>query len=313
MTAHRPSLQALRRDLVGKVRRFLKEPRVLLAEWGLVGAHIAGTSSSGNALLKLSRNSALGQRGTIIQVPRDRVIFESVRQEGAYSSDISAFLASGLDKNPGGYQGRSALIDIGANSGLITLQTARMARRLHQYYLFEPLPAHAEAIRHNLATLSREVSFEVHQLALSDHDGQSTIFTEMLNHGNSSFLQEAIAYPDEQIETVVDTVDTRRFFSNFGDNIDSFIIKSDTQGMDAVILSRIPAKIWNRVERVAVEIWALPNINEADVERTLSLWTHFTLIGWDADFRRPATLSDVASFWTGRSGSEKNLFLERKS
>ena len=310
MSTSRPSARAIRRDLLGKVRRFLKEPRVLLAEWGLVGAQIVGTSPSGNSLLKLSRSSALGQRGAIIHVPRDRVIFESVRQEGAYSTDISAFLAKGLDSNLD-LRKKSALIDIGANSGLITLQTARIARGLHHYFLFEPLPAHAEAIRHNVEHLPETVPVEVHQIALSDQNGQATIFTEMLNHGNSSFLQQAIAHPDEQIRTTVDTVNTRHFFTDFGANFDRFVLKCDTQGMDAVILSRIPERIWGRVERAAVEIWALPTIGEADVERTLSLWAGFSRIAWDPKFRNTTTLAEVARFWTSKLKAERNLFLER--
>ena len=275
-----------------------------------MGAQIVGTSPSGNSLLKLSRSSALGHRGAIIKVPRDRVIFESVRQEGAYSSDISDFLAKGLDSNLD-LRKKSALIDIGANSGLITLQTARMAQGLHHYFLFEPLPAHAEAIRHNLDNLPKTVPVEVHQIALSDQNGQATIFTEMLNHGNSSFLQQAIAHPDEQIRTTVETVDTGHFFADFGANFDRFVLKCDTQGMDAAILSRIPERIWERVERAAVEIWALPDIGEAEVQHTLYLWSSFNRIAWDPNFRQTTTLAEVAKFWTNKSRAERNLFLQR--
>lgn len=310
MASFLPSPRAVRKDLVGKLRRFLKEPRVLLAEWGLVGAKIVGTSPSGNSFLRLSQRSALGHKGAIIQVPRDRVIFESVRQEGAYSTDISAFLARGLDSNVDSRE-KAALIDIGANTGLIALQTARMTRGLHHYYLFEPIPAHAEAIRHNFGNLSERVSFEVHQFALSYQNGQATIFTEMLNHGNSSFLQQAIVHPDEQIRTTVDIVDTSYFFADFGSNFDRFALKCDTQGMDAAILSRIPEHIWERVERAAIEIWALPTINVRDVERTLSFLTGFNRIAWDPDFRKTTTLKKVREFWTNKGRAERNLFLQR--
>ena len=269
-----------------------------------------GTSKGGNTLLTLNRNSPLGPRGTIISLPRDRVVFESVRQEGSYSPDVSEFLRGGLDAVPQA-KTRAALLDIGANTGLVTLQTMNSAIESHEYFLFEPLPRHVEAIKHNLSNASANEKVHVHQVALSNQTGTATIFTEQVNHGNSSFLQEAIVYPAEQIQTSVETVDTARFFRDFGKEFDRFVIKCDTQGMDALILSLIPSRIWERVQRIAVEVWALPHTDKSDVERVLNMCADFGSVSWDPDLKEKIEFQEVFDFWTGKSSQEKNLFLSR--
>ena len=94
-----------------------------------------GASKGGNTLLTLNRNSPLGPRGTIISIPRDRVVFESVRQEGSYSPDVSEFLRGGLDSAPQPST-PAALLDIGANTGLVSLQTMNSTKDSHEYFLF---------------------------------------------------------------------------------------------------------------------------------------------------------------------------------
>jgi FkbM family methyltransferase len=269
-----------------------------------------GASKGGNTLLTLNRNSPLGPRGTIIALPRDRVVFESVRQEGSYSPDVSEFLRGGLDSAPQPST-PAALLDIGANTGLVSLQTMNSAKGSHEYFLFEPLPRHVEAIKHNLSNASVEQKVHVHQVALSNETGTATIFTEQVNHGNSSLLQEAIVYPAEQIKTLVKTVDTARFFRDFGQEFDRFVIKYDTQGMDALILSLIPSRIWERVQRVAVEVWALPHTDISGVERVLDMCKNFGSVSWGPELKEKIEFQEVFDFWTGKSSEEKNLFLSR--
>lgn len=305
---HTPSVKALARHYLGNLRRFLREPRLLSAELGLSGAKIIGASEEGNALVKLNRTSPLGSRGTVLALPRDRVIFESVRQDAGYSVNVSKFLSDGLNR-PTGTQGRAALLDIGANTGLVTLQTMRMAIQPHDYFLFEPVPQHIQAIRHNLRESAIQGHVHIHEVALADRHGTDTIFTEQLNHGNSSFLQEAIVHPQEQLRTLVNTVDTAQYFQAFGNEFDRFVIKSDTQGMDALILSRLPAEIWKKAERVAVEIWAVPSIKPGDVNGVLERCQDFSSISWDSKLKTKADLHEVFDFWTSKSSEEKNLFL----
>ena len=49
---------------------------------GFFGAKVLGTTSSGNTFLKLNKDYSLGKRGFVLELPRDRVIFESVKNMG---------------------------------------------------------------------------------------------------------------------------------------------------------------------------------------------------------------------------------------
>lgn len=280
----------------------------MLAEWGLVGARIVGTSAAGNTLLRLSRNYELGPRGTVIELPRDRVIFESVRQKGSYSPQISRFISDGLELAVN-QQEKSAVLDIGANSGLVTLQIINRVRKSYEYYLFEPLPKHVHAIQHNLSTVSGAFTLHIHEVALSGKNGTAKFYTEGLNFGNSSFLQDSIVNQSEQIVTEVPTRDTAELFENFENKFARLFIKSDTQGMDACILARLPTGVWDRVERAAIEILALPEIDPEDVTNVLAKFSHFRRLSWDAGMESHASLEEIQNFWMSATGLEKNLFL----
>ena len=83
----------------------------------------------------------------------------------------------------------------------------------HEYFVFERLPRHVEVINHNLSNAFVRDKVHVHQIALSNQTGTATMFTEQLNRGNSSLLQEAIVYPAEQIKTLAKLLIPLSFFA----------------------------------------------------------------------------------------------------
>ena len=61
------------------------------AKSGLFGASILGFASNGNVMLALNKSYALGPKGTVLEIPLDRVIFKSVRQSGMWEIEESIF------------------------------------------------------------------------------------------------------------------------------------------------------------------------------------------------------------------------------
>ena len=100
-------------------------------------------------------------------------------------------------------------------------------------------------------------------------------------------------------------------FRDCGQEFDRFVIKRDTQGMDALILSLIPSRIWERVESVAAEVWALPHTDIIDVERVLDICKSFDSVIWGPDLKEKIEFQEVFDFWTGKSSQEKKLFFSR--
>ena len=276
---------------------------------GFFGARIVGVTISGNTQLKLNKDYALGCKGTILELPRDRMIFQHVRQKGFWELEESKFLARGLKRACWEPNTKTVLLDIGANTGLVTLQAMNLSNTNNKVFLFEPLPRHASAIKYNLSNLS---NIHLHKFALSDKNGEADIFTESTNHGNSSLLNSVV--PEiGMISTKIQLVDTTEYCNEFLNNFEKYVIKCDTQGMDALILSRFPERIWKNCESAIIEVWALTEVCKRDVDGLLSMCQEFEYVGWHPNVveKNKIEFNEVADFWLSESGSFRNLFLSK--
>ena len=124
-------------------------------------------------------------------------------------------------------------------------------------FLFEPVPRHVPALRHNLREYS---NIKVNDYALSDHNGRPSIFTEASNHGKTSIL-ETVAPSSEMITTKIELVDAEEYCEEIN-NFDSYVIEYDAQGMDGQILSRLLPKVWRNYGPAVMEVWATPEVNK---------------------------------------------------
>jgi FkbM family methyltransferase len=216
---------------------------------GFFGARLVGHTSGGNSLLKLNKDYALGSKGTDLELPQDQVIYEYIKDKGSWELEDSEFLARGLKRSCWQPNTKTALVDIGANTGLVTLQAMNLSNTSNEVFLFGPVPRHASAIKQNLRNLS---NVHINHFALGDKNGEAVIFTELTNHGNTSLLNSVV--PEIGIiSTQIQLVETTEYCNKFFNNFEKFVIKCDTQGMDALILSRFPKRIWENCESAVIE------------------------------------------------------------
>ena len=276
-------------------------------KFDLLGAKVVGETPSGNTLLRLNRDYALGSRGTVLELPRDKHIFEHVKNYGSWELEESKFLARGLMRLGELPSSTTALLDIGAHTGLVTLQAMNLAKTNNEIFLFEPIPQHSIAIERNLKNLS---NININEFALSNENGKAEIFTEVTNHGNTSMLKSVIK-STEQVRTQIKLVDTTEYCDKFLNRFDNFVIKCDIQGMDALVLSRIPKRIWQNTELAIIEVWALPEISERDVTDLLSMCQRFEHASWQSKFPERLDFNEIKEFWLSKSGRDRNLFLSR--
>jgi len=274
---------------------------------GFCGAKFVGKAINGNVYLKLNSNCALGAKGFVLELPKDKVIFEYIRLKGKWELDECIFLSGGLQNLKSATGGNFAMIDIGANTGLVSLQTANLSKTSHAIHCFEPLPRHADAIRYNLRNIDKKY---VHEFALSNKDEISSMLTEDINFGNSGlieFTQDKL----NKTSTQVKVVNTSDFFIRELMNYSGFVIKSDIQGMDSLVLSAIPKIVWEKTECAVIEIWAIPEVKAEDVRRLVDYWKNFCSVSWEASGEIQLDLEEVYRFWTSKNGLERNLFLGR--
>jgi FkbM family methyltransferase len=275
--------------------------------FGVNGASELGVNEVGNGLLKLNKNYPLGYKGEVIQLPKDRWIYRNVRSRGEWEFNESEFLSNGLAKAQRNPLNAVALLDIGANCGLVTLQILNLSAIGFDVFCFEPIKSHAKAIEHNL---KKYQNISIHQVALGAENGHSKIYTEASNRGNSSLFKSVV--PEGQVsESEIAIASTEEFCREYLLDYNSFVIKCDTQGMDALILSRIVPKIWENVECAVIEIWALPEINILDVRNLMILWSGAFSFSWESQFSATVNIEEISDFWLSKNSESKNLFLKR--
>jgi FkbM family methyltransferase len=275
--------------------------------FGFSGARVVGVLQNGNTLLQLNKNYALGPRGTKIELPQDLCIFESVRRRGIWELDESEFLARGIRKVGKLVNSNTALLDIGANTGLVTLQAMNLSKMNIEVFLFEPIPRHVSALEHNLRNLQK---IHINEFALSEKNGSAEIFTMTSNHGGTSLLESAVP-SFGSIKTEIELVDTAEYCDRFLINFDNYLVKCDTEGMDALILSRIPNRIWQKTEVAVIEVWALPEIREEDVTKFLDMCQDFEYASWHPNSQERIGLNEISKYWLSKSGAMRNLFLSK--
>ena len=281
---------------------------------GLSGATPIGNSSTGNSILKLKFRSALGVKGTEIEMPKDGAIYEHVRKSGSWETNSSYFLSKTLRKLENKtLSEKIAFVDLGANSGLVTLQTLRYAQTQNVVLIVEPLPNHVKAIKRNLQTLETSSHlFHIFEYGLGRESAEIDIFTESNNHGNSSFLLGAMEN-SLNFKTKVLIKKAEDFFSQYLSAFEYVVVKSDLQGMDAYVLSQIPIEIFKSIQSAVVEVWALPEINPADVDKFINAISFSYSLGWSEKSIGKLSPEIVREFWLSKSGLAKDLFIKKIS
>jgi hypothetical protein len=109
----------------------------------------------------------------------------------------------------------------------------------------------------------------------------------------------------------IDVADARDWAVTNLDGSGFFVIKSDLQGHDALVLSRIPERIWDKTESAVVEIWASKEIDERDVSGCIRMWGMYKRLSWDGAGHLNCTLEEVRNFWLSQDNTQRNLFISR--
>lgn len=286
--------------------------RRLLVACGLYGARQIHSRIPGVTLLKLNRRTSLGERGDLLQLPSDRTISNFVRQRGTWELDECRFLVDEIRALESlKQQSKNVLfLDIGANAGLISRQIRTLLDRDIDMILIEPIPLHVGVINFNLSKFSPNPAIQIFQGALSDKEGTSQIYIQTNNRGNTSLFKDAMLGHSSE-STQIDLLDTAKFSQRYLCNYSSIVLKSDTQGFDARILSLIPLNIWKNIRAALIEVWALPDIDEHDITKLISIWEKLPNLNFCSSSSPsiPLTLDEINLFWGSKSGKSLNLRL----
>jgi hypothetical protein len=154
------------------------------------------------------------------------------------------------------------------------------------------------------------VNISIVQGALSNVDGVSEIYIQESNRGNTSLFHQAMMeHKSENLD--VQLIDTLKFSVEYLSRFKHIVLKSDTQGFDAKILSQIPPKVWSSIKTAVIEMWALPEIEHEDIARLIDTWRNLAKYKFYDSSKAglELTLEEVQLIWGSKSGKSLNLRL----
>ena len=277
----------------------------------LNGASLIKNSNDENFSLKLNRNYELGPRGTIIKLPKDRVIFESVKRSGRWETVETHFLAESLKSSCQKMKPSNvALIDIGANVGLVSLAAMNIAKTKNEVILFEPIPKHMTALKHNLSKVNNQTKVVFFECALGDQTTFTKIFTESSNSGNSSIFRKVVPEHDSKT-TKIKIVDTNVFLRNKIKKYKKIVLKCDIQGFEAQVISKFPQALWVAVDYAVIEVWAIPKLSKPLIKKACSKLSKFNQLSWEPNFSKVVEINTVRDFWMSETNQQRNLFAKQ--
>lgn len=295
-------LNTFRQRFTSKLALLLIELKLqILYLMGISKAERVGHSIDGNIIVKLKVNSSLGSKESTIQLPNDKLFPREICLRGEWDPREVFFLSEGMSIP------NSVMLDIGANAGLMTLQVINRMSFQTSFILVEPLKINVAAIQHNIQKYRNHHSITIHNFALSDRNGMEEMHIQVTNRGNSSLLSSAITSRKKENE-VVEVKSAEEFALGTLADFENIVVKSDTQGMDAIILSKFPSNIWKNISRAVIEVWALDCVNREHVDQLIERIQQFQNLAWSGD-EKEISHSDIRDFWLSKSGKHKNLLI----
>ncbi|TFZ59951.1 FkbM family methyltransferase [Methylorubrum sp. Q1] len=143
--------------------------------------------------------------------------------EGSYEAPLPLILMAVVSRLPGRF------LDVGANNGLYSILAAK-SRPGVRVTAFEPLPAALDILRRNIIANSVEAQITVQECALSDDEGEATLYIPDKSHGlleTSASLEEGFKSHESTITILKQKLDNFRFDDQIS------VVKVDIEGHEA--------------------------------------------------------------------------------
>jgi len=227
---------------------------------------------------------------------------------GYWSEDLSKFLASGINKN-------MVLLDLGAHSGLVSLQVFNLSS-VPKLYAVEPKKDALEALKTNLKKIEQLCNIEIVDAAVTNIKGKTGYLYTQLGATMNSSIDSCLPGNPTESEIIIETVKTihstelcKKLLSFAGTS--EIALKSDLQGMDVKILSEFSDIFWSKVRIGSIEICSLEYGAEKEINLLIRRLKNLKQIFIDDQLTREISFEHLSKFYTSNSGKTLNIYFKR--
>ena len=249
--------------------KFFRQKKKLL--WTLVNNLMNGFISAPTiSVLTLREDTSLGKKNEKIFVTNDSYqtwyIMNSRDFHKSFVDKVLKFTKSNISYN---------LIDIGANTGLLTRCLLNNLSNIRNCFLVEPDPDNLFCIKNNLQNFENINTLDC---ALDLSDGEKKLFIDQNNKGNLSLNYEMMTLKEDKLSFMnsednyinVKTKNIKNYFNDIR-NENNNIIKIDVQGYDEIIFQEIPRDVLIKTDILFIEITPLKSKKFDEEKFTLNL------------------------------------------
>ena len=249
---------------------FFRQKKKLL--WTLVNNLMNSFISAPTiSVLTLREDTSLGKKNEKIFVTNDSYqtwyIMNSRDFHKSFVSKVLKFTKSNISYN---------LIDIGANTGLLTRCLLNNLSNIRNCFLVEPDPDNLFCIKNNLQNFENINTLDC---ALDLSDGEKKLFIDQNNKGNLSLNYEMMTLKEDKLSFMnsednyinVKTKNIKNYFNDIR-NENNNIIKIDVQGYDEIIFQEIPRDVLIKTDILFIEITPLKSKKFDEEKFTLNLY-----------------------------------------
>ena len=194
--------------------------------------------------LKFKKDCKLGKKNTLINTKVDEIITPNILKNGKWEFFVIEYIKKIItSKNQ-----KFIFIDIGANIGLISKQLINQKLKINKFFCIEPEKSNFGLLKINLSNI-KKVFF--YNLALtSKYIDHQNIYINKNNFGDYSLLKKS------KKSKIVKCMNINLFFKKIEKkyNINNIIYKSDTQGLDEILIMSLEKKYFNKIKILILEI-----------------------------------------------------------
>ena len=195
--------------------------------------------------LVIKKDCCLGVKNTKIQTRIDQIITPNILKKGKWDYFIIKFICKYIKNKTNQF----SFIDLGSNIGLITRQLYLKKPDIKNFHCIEPEKENYNILLNNLDSVKNVYTYNC---ALTNQEsGIKKMYLNKNNFGDFSLLKNS-----NKTTTYINTLNASSFFNKIisKHKINKIIYKSDTQGLDEMIVLSLSKKILDKIDMMILEI-----------------------------------------------------------